>query len=199
MIPTVVVPPAIEPVSWAEAQEWIHALDSEETLVEGLISAAREVAEWKKGYTFYEQTLEVAYRGWPAEGWIMLPRATPLISVASVKYIDSDGAEQTLPSNQYRVNTMGIPGGLVFVESWSRPSVDYYAPNPVVIRYVAGLNTSPLQPVNQSIRLAMRLMVAHWYKNREAVVVGQSASVSAMDLPMGVETLLGVDQAIFAF
>lgn len=40
--------------------------------------------------------------------------------------------------------------------------------------------------MNDAIRSAILLMVGHWYENREAVIVGTSAS----ELPLAVERLL---------
>jgi uncharacterized phiE125 gp8 family phage protein len=206
--PTVVVPPDIEPVSWAEAQSWTKALDDEQSDVELLISAARELCEHRKGYAFYAQTLEYVLHSWASAcNWpvrhgsrLLLPRATPLVEVESVTYVDENGEERTVDSADYRLDTRSIPGAIVFVDGFSWPSLDTYAPNPVVIRYIAGRQvTSPPTPVSASIRLAMRLLIAHWYKNREAVLAGLTAGVSAAPLPEGVDALLAHDQQIFAF
>jgi uncharacterized phiE125 gp8 family phage protein len=195
--PTIVVPPAFEPVSWAEAQAWTHALDAEEDLVTGLIAAAREFCEHRKSQAFYEQTLEVTLAGWPARGYVRLPRARPLQSIESVKYLDEDGAEQTVSSSNY---TSYAASGIISLSAdFDRPSLHSYTAEPVTIQYVAGDNSSPLKPVSASVRLAMRQLIAHWYRNREGVIVAQSASVAASDLPMGIDALLGVDQQVFAF
>jgi uncharacterized phiE125 gp8 family phage protein len=202
--PTIVVAPVIEPVSLVEAKLWC-GVDSDiaehDTLIEGLIAASREYCEHRKGYAFYEQTLEVACHDWPcAWGILTLPRATPLRSVESVKYIDEDGDEQTLASSNYRIDTAGIPGGLAFISDFSAPSLDYYAPRPIVIRYIAGQpNASPANPFPESVKVAMQLMIAHLYRNREAVIVGTTSAVASAAMELGVDAMLSVNQQIYSF
>lgn len=199
MIPTIVVAPTVEPVSLIQAKSWCKVDgDDEDDTITGLIAAAREYCEWKKGYAFYEQTLEVALSGWCSR--LRLPRATPLQSVVSVNYIDDNSVEQTLASSNYRLDTSGIPGSLIFVQDFSQPALDSYAPRPVVIRYVAGQpNVSPENPFPETVKAAVKLLVCHWYRNREAVIVGTSAAVASSAMELGVDALLGVNQQIFAY
>ena len=42
-----------------------------------------------------------------------------------------------------------------------------------------------------SIKHAILLLIGHWYKNREAVTVGNTASSVSAPLMMGVQSLLG--------
>jgi uncharacterized phiE125 gp8 family phage protein len=186
--PTIIVQPAVEPVSWDEAKAWTNALDADEALVRGLISAARELCEHRRSEAFYLQTLEILLDRWPYDGFIRLPRARPLHDVLWVRYIDEGGIERTVSPSEYYVSASA--GGIGLLSGFDRPSLYPHAILPLSIRYRAGDNSSPLKPVAESIRLAMRLLIAHWYANREAVVVG---------LPLGVDALLSVDQRTFSF
>jgi uncharacterized phiE125 gp8 family phage protein len=199
--PTIIVPPTVEPVSLVEAKLWTKAEGTaEDALLTSLIVAAREVCEWKKGYAFFEQTLRVSFCGWPCgRRWIELPRSTPLRSIEDFTYTDSEGPHD-VDSADYALDTVSIPGRIVFVDGYSWPTIDLYAPNPIVIDYKVGAAvSSPPDPFPESIKIAMQLLIEHWYRNREAVVVGSAAAATGVELPMGVDALLGVNQALYAF
>jgi uncharacterized phiE125 gp8 family phage protein len=197
--PIVVTPPAIEPVSLPEAKLWLDSLDQDDDLVSALIKAAREFCEHRKGYAFYEQTLRVVLTGWPCgTNRIRLPRATPLREIISVTYTDSDGTH-TVEAADYAIDANSIPGAVVFGSSYSWPSVDVWAPNPITIEYIAGAAIeSPEVPLPTAVKIAMRQLIAHWYRNREAVIVGASAAATSVPMELGVDALLGVNQQIFA-
>ena len=55
---------------------------------------------------------------------------------------------------------------------------------PYVVRYVAGYD--PWQPVPESIKLSMQLLIGNWYENREQTLVGRAAG----ELSIGVKQLL---------
>ena len=57
----------------------------------------------------------------------------------------------------------------------------YPVPNAVTVRFVAGYTSVPA-----GIKAAMKLLIGHWYKNREAVNVGNIVNV----MPLAVESLL---------
>lgn len=203
MTPTVIVAPTVEPVSLTEAKGWTKvdlSSTAEDALLQGLISAAREFCEWKKGYAFYEQTLRVSFNGWPCgRHWIALPRATPLRSIENVTYTDSTGTH-VVSSASYNLDQISIPGKIVFDEDYSWPDIDMYAPNPITIDYVAGSpNTSPTTPFPSAVKIAMQLLIEHWYRNREAVVVGSTAAATGVELPLGVDALLSTNQQIYRF
>lgn len=191
----------MEPVSLTEAKLWTKVEGTaEDTQLQVLITAARELCEWKKGYAFYEQTLRVSFCGWPCgRRWIQLPRATPLVSIENVTYTDSTG-QHVVDSTNYALDTISTPGRIVFDQDYGWPDIDLYSPNPITIDYVAGSGSeSPPLPFPNSIKLAMQLLIEHWYRNREAVVVGSTAAATGVELPLGVEALLGVNQQIYGF
>lgn len=55
-----------------------------------------------------------------------------------------------------------------------------------------GTGTHYLGEVPENIRHAMLMMIAHWFENREAVIVGESAS----ELPFAVQALLSAESSI---
>lgn len=153
-----------------------------QTQIEGLITAAREYAENFCSRAFLTQTWDLVLDAFPA-GVLELPKA-PLQSIESVKYIDSDGAEQTLAASAYKVDAVTDPGRIAPAYGTIWP-VTRAEPNAVTIRFIAGYGDAA-ESVPQAIKHAITLMVGHLYANREAV----QSEGDFYRLPLGVEALL---------
>lgn len=155
-----------ESITVAEAAEFMRAefSSSEETLIESLITAARQ---WCEEYLFRAigvQTLELRQGGFPSgNGPIVLP--SPLISVTSVKYLDYSQVEQTMDSDDYIVSD-AEPGMVVPVSAW--PSA-WASPDSLRVRFEAGYDNgeSPSE-VPATLKTAMLMLVADMYENRTA-------------------------------
>lgn len=141
--------------------------DTEDALFEVWIRAA---TDWVEKYTqraLLTQTYVLTASHMP--GRIVLPYATPLQSITSVKYYDADGVDQTWSSSNYRALTGDEPGGIEIVTDATWPTVAERS-DAVRITYVVGA-TSPIE-VPASLVQAVQLLVAHWSANRESVLVG---------------------------
>jgi uncharacterized phiE125 gp8 family phage protein len=180
----IITGPASEPVSLAEAKTQCRVdVTDDDALLTGLIVVAREEVERRTWHAVISQTLELVLDGWPSGSYIELPRP-PLVSVSSVKYRTSAGVETTWSSVNYIAGADHIPGRLVLADGASWPSGDLYPTEAIRIRYVAGYTNAAVVP--QSLKLAMLLLIAHWYENREAVV---TSGAVPKDVPFGVEAL----------
>lgn len=91
---------------------------------------------------------------------IFLPRA-PVLTVDSIAYIDTTGAEQTLDPSSYKVDTLSEPARVrpAYNQFW--PATQYEM-DAVTILFTVGYDVVP-QPIIQ----AMKLLVAFLYENRE--------------------------------
>lgn len=195
----VVTPPVTEPLSLAEAKSQIRVeqdVSDEDSYLLLLIGAAREFCEGRKCYSFVEQTLEYAIDDFPCSGTtIELPRATPLRSIASVKYTDSDGTEHTWDASEYSADTSSTPGRVVPKYGVAYPSFTPATRNAVKITYVCGPPVeSPALPIPSRYKLAMGQLIAHWYLNREATIIGFQHGEK---MAISVEDLLAIDQLIW--
>jgi len=166
----VIKPVVMEPLTINEVYSYprLTGVDrTEELLLKGLITAAREYCEQITRRALATQTIEVYLDHFPCGDRFELPRP-PLQSVISVKYTDSGGTENMMaPGTDYLVDGGSNAGKIVLPYGRSWPSFTPYSVNPIVVTYVAGYDA--YNPIPRSIKLAMLLLIGHWYENREAV------------------------------
>lgn len=184
--------PVAEPLTRAEAKAHLRQdLTEEDTLVDALVTTARL---WTENYcrrSLVQRTLQLRMDFFP--GTILLPRS-PVISVASVQYLDQNGSLTAVDPSIYQTDLYSEPPRLlpVFGSIW--PIAKYGTVNSVLIEYDAGYAPSSDSPtdyganVPQAIKSAMKLMIGHWYQNRNAVVLD---NVQALEVPFGAKALLG--------
>lgn len=152
----------------------------DDSLIEALITAARETVE---NFTLTILTDAVyEYRCASFGGGLLLPRG-PVDSVDWVRYLDSDEQEQTLATSVWYLddNPWQAMIGLKKNQVW--PEV-YRRDDAVRIRFSGGFR-SP-NPMPQQLLQAMKLMIGHWYRNRENAVVGTIIT----DIPLGAQVLM---------
>lgn len=183
-----VVPPASEPLTLAEAKEHLRVdHDLEDAAILRLIRSAREAAEEATSRTLLPTTWKLKLERWPApelvDGrWIREVRIEDaLLSVDSVSYRDAGGTLQLLDPSAYQVDE-GPPGRIrpAYGECWPcvRPGL-----GAVEVVYTAGYASADEVPA--SLKDWMLLHVGTHYENREGVVPG----VSVAELP-GLDGLL---------
>lgn len=173
-------PPAAEPITTAEAKDHLRVVtDDEDALVASLVKAARQLVERVTNRALVTQTWVLKADCFPT--WFEMP-LPPLASVVEITYVDPDGATQTLSSSVYEVDTTSEPGRvrLAYDQDW--PSTRAH-PQSVSVEFMCGFGDA--EGVPETLRQAIRLLVGHFYENREAV--GMNAF---HELPMAVRTLL---------
>lgn len=136
----------------------------DDTLITAYITAATEAAEQATGRAIMPQTWELTLDAFPDA--FELTRV-PAASVASIKYIDTAGVEQTHASNQYTLNNADDFDCAYVVPAYS---VTWPAtrdqPNAVTVRFVAGYANAAAVP--ESIKSWIKLQVGAMYENRAA-------------------------------
>jgi hypothetical protein len=200
----VVTPPASEPVTLAEAKLMLRVdIDDDDALITSLISAARMHVEVllrqtliATTYDWFQDNFPAAANGYfnrlnrlmgPNPQWLpngaailYLPKP-PLVSVASVKYYDPTGTLQTFDPTHYFVSTgLGSRVQPTIGNVWPviRPQIDG-----VVVRYTSGVAASTAVP--EPIKQAVKMLIVHWYENRDTTVAGTISKV-----PDAVDALL---------
>lgn len=184
------VAPTTEPLTVAEAKQHLRVRHAaEDTLISGIISAARLMCETRLHKQLVTATWVMKMDTFPRGTVIRLPRP-PLQSVTSVTYLDELGASQTLSASYYDVDTYSLPGRICLRPEYSWPGTENGRANAVTVTYVAGYGAAATIP--PSVKSAMLLLIGHLYANREAVVSG----VTPMELPLAVDALLAPESMI---
>ncbi len=161
-----------EIITLEEAAEFMRAefSESEENLIESLITTARIMCEEYLFRRIGVQTVELRDKGFPVNNApIILP--SPLISVTSIKYFDTNNVEQTLSADEYIVSN-SAPGIILPVNSWPNTSL---AGDSLRVVFVTGYSNSGESPMQseelpKTIKIAMLMQIADMYENREAQV-----------------------------
>lgn len=163
MSSVIVTPPVLEPVTTAEVGSQLAIGGTDHTArVQRLISLAREYVENYTGRALITQTWDYFADSFPKK--IVLPKS-PLQSVTTLKYTDTDGTQQTLDPSMYTVNTNADSGYIIpaYNEDWPDTRD---VPDALEIRIVCGYGlTSTTVP--DVYRHAMLLLIGNWFENTE--------------------------------
>lgn len=175
----------VEPVSLAEAKLYCRIDDSaEDAVVTMLITTARKHVEDILGRQLVNASWRGYLDGFPASGQILIP-ICPLVSATSIKYLDSNGTEQTLAADQYRLVTAGEPGFIELADGCSWPTTQDVS-GAVRVVFVAGYGASSTY-VPEGLRLAIMMLVGHWFGlGRDVAISGTIVT----QVPMTVKRLL---------
>lgn len=180
-----VASPLVLPLTLAEAKSHLRVdvADDDEVILD-MIRAAADMFQDQTWSSMYVQTWELILPCFPGDPeftrcpcyWaprkdtIRLPRP-PVASVVSVTYIDAGGDQVVIDPGQYALVSAEDGAWLMPSAGAAWPSAMVDAPEPVVIEYLAGYNGTTI-PFPAQARQAVRMLIAHWYENREAVVMG---------------------------
>jgi uncharacterized phiE125 gp8 family phage protein len=142
---------------------------TEDVLIADLIKAVRTYCQDYQGLSYITQTWELSLDRFPRGDYIELPysplQAAPTAPI--VTYYDADDSATVWAATNYLVDTYYNPGRLVlnFGNCW--PSETLRLSNAIVIKYVAGYGLTGAS-VPDEIKLALKMLVGHFYENREA-------------------------------
>jgi uncharacterized phiE125 gp8 family phage protein len=183
MILSLKTAPASLPVALNElTEDWLRVNDdSESNLVNALNMACTEVVQKITNRALITQTWEYKLDVFNSEK-IELPKP-PLRVVNSVKYYDTANALQTLSPSVYEVQKDTIKGYIKLNYGYTWPST-YSRDDAVVIDYSTGYGAADEVP--ETIKIAIKLLVAHFYENRQPVATG----ISIAEIPMNISFLL---------
>jgi len=185
--------PGVEPVSLSEAKDHLrYTDDDQDDLIAGLVTAARQKIEEWEWRAHVTQIIEMTLDAFPAEV-IYVPRPR-LQSGPTIEYVDGDGESQTLDASRYQVDTKSEPGRIKPARGLAWPATrDQLAA--VTVTYTAGYGDAARDVPTQT-RHAIKLLLGHLYRNREAV-----AGVRLTEVPLTIDALLRPkhDERVLAF
>ncbi len=157
---TLTSPPALEPVTLAEAKAHLK-LDTtdDDALVNTLITAARARAEWHTGRALVTQGWTLWLDSWSQPLTIPLP---PLQTVTALTLYARDGTARAADPATYSVDRAG--NRIVFTEPCTPPT-DLRSFNAVAVDFVAGYGDAATD-VPAPLREAILELIAFLYENR---------------------------------
>ena len=174
-----ITPPAVAPITLALAKQHLRVDHTDDdALIQFYIDGATRRIDGENGWlgrALVTQTWELVLDRFPVnEIKIPLP---PLQSVLSVKYDDTAGSEQTLPTTEYSVDDASEPAWILppTISGW--PAV-FEGINSVRIRFTAGYPPTTDSPVDLTgnipmvIKNALMLHVGTLYRDRESYTIG---------------------------
>jgi uncharacterized phiE125 gp8 family phage protein len=188
--PVLVTPPAAgDPiVTLAEAKQQCRVdHDDDDDYIATLVAAAVGHIDGYAGILgrcLVTQTWQIALDCWPSDNTIRLP--FPDVTPTEVTYTDVGGVDQLVDAALWGSQTDALGGFVYFKKAFTAPDLNDDRPDPIRVKFEAGYGAA--ENVPPAIKHAIKLLIAHWYENREATVVGQSIFVA--ELPLAVDRLL---------
>lgn len=169
---SLITAPAVDAIELDDVLNHLRVTqDQDKAQVQKLISSATTYQEDIERRAFITQTWDYFLDDFPgAFGHLEIPNP-PLQSVTSITYIDQNEDSQTLAASKYIVDAVAEPGRIMpaIGESWPSTASKF---NVVTIRFVAGYGNNPAS-VPDKTKHALRLLVGHWFENREATGASQ--------------------------
>lgn len=185
--------PTAEPVSLDEAKAHLRVdITADDTLIGAMLTAARQYVEMTARRALVTQTLDLYLAAFPSGDTITLPRP-PLVSITSLTYVVEAGTTSTLATTVYGAETNTEPGFVYLKPSQTWPSDSLYEGLPVCVRYVAGYGDPPSVP--EYYKQAIKLLIGHWYENREGYVIGQGFTPTTV--PMAINSLIAFNRGMY--
>jgi uncharacterized phiE125 gp8 family phage protein len=176
-------PPAIEPLTLAEAKAHLRVEHNDEDILIGaLIKAARIHVEAATRRALITQRWRIIRDCWPPDGRLTVAPA-PLKQLVAARVYKSDGTTQALDLAAFIVDkaaaVVTLTPGAVVVPGRIAAGIE--------IDVDAGYGDAAAE-VPEPLRQAIRLLVTHWYENRGIVAAtgetaARPASITALIAP----------------
>lgn len=153
--------------------------DDDDAFIQSLIGAATRHVERILGRAVMPQVWLLELTAW--QDAVVLP-VEPVRSVV-VKYNDPAGNEQTLDAATYSLSAWpSMAAEWRFVSGALRPELSNIV---YPVRYTINVGYADADAVPDDLKIAVQMLVGHWYQHREAV-----ASGAMTEVPMGVSALV---------
>ena len=182
----ITVQPTSEPVSLIEAKAHLRVdFSDDDTLINELIASSRVLCErwtnrvfitqtWRQNENFFTNPIEL--------------KVNPVITLTSLKYIDLDENQQQITDTTANLQKDFLSDNAAIYEGLTNgwPSIGNSI-NPIEIITVCGYGAA--SDVPEPIKHAIKLMISHFYENREMINVTIALAVQ-IEIPKGVKDIL---------
>jgi uncharacterized phiE125 gp8 family phage protein len=149
-------------MSLTEAKAWLRVQDTEDDLIISslLATIAERIESYCSAVTGGQRSIDLFF---PSFARVKI-YPTPLITVDSVSYYDKDGALQTLAGTEWQVGiSYGVP--TLLAAAGKSPPETAHRDDAVTVTVTAGWESRTDVP--EKIKQAARIMLSHYYDNRE--------------------------------
>lgn len=188
-------PPAAEPCTPTHFTEFLGLpsgiTTAQAATITALLAGARAEGEKLCRRALARRAFLQVFDGFPCRSRVLKLYYPPLVTVTSVQYVAAAGALQTLPAEDYTVDTVDQPGRIVLAPDKSWP-VTHSVPNAVQVAFTAGYNPDPAavdgSGIPQNLRLGILNLAAFWFQNRGANTVN-AATGQGFNVPPYIEKI----------
>lgn len=193
-LPNEVTQTGQEPLSLDQAKQHLEIATSFtdwDPWLNSAIPAARRKVEADSNKALPLTTYEIAFDQFPLERWIPVP-LPPFVDIVSFTWFDLlTSAESAVDPTTYFLDTSSQPGRVILVPGKVWPTGVRWQQGGR-LRFKAGYadNQWPVRYVH-----AMKMLLGHWFANREAVVSGTTRH-SPEEYPLGYDDLIGNDRLV---
>ncbi|GLU28767.1 MULTISPECIES: head-tail connector protein [Brucella/Ochrobactrum group] len=155
-----VTPPALEPVTIADARAFLRiSTDSEDDVLRRIIKTARELVEAETGLALVDQTWRLRVDRWPRSGRLAIFKY-PVKAVTAVVAYRPDGSAISMEPEEF------------MLQHGRRPQRVYMAQYPdaqtfcgLEVDFIAGFGETGVE-VPDALKQAILTLTAHLYENR---------------------------------
>jgi len=163
MSAVLLTPPALEPVSLADAKHFLRVEhDDDDALIADLIVAARMQIEMQTRRALIDQAWRLTRDVWPRSGRLpILP--VPLKAVTAIRVFDADGTAHALDPEDFDIDFSSAPAVLGFARGAARAPGKLIAG--IEVDIAVGYGDAPNE-APEPLRQAIRVLTVHWYEHR---------------------------------
>jgi hypothetical protein len=191
-----------EPLTLTDAKSFCRVdIADDDALITSLIASARRRVEKDTGLALKTQGWVAVFDRWPdqpagglsgpwwdgvrqaplasvlgAAGVIEIPKR-PFQAVTQIQLRDAYGALTTVDPSIYFVEVSGMRGRVIRKLGAIWPVVVLAPSSAIEIAFTAGFDAAPYTGISDDLVHAMRVLVKHWYDNRELVLDGRTSPV----------------------
>jgi uncharacterized phiE125 gp8 family phage protein len=181
------VPPAVEPVTLAEAKAHLRVdIATDDALITSIIKAAREWCEEYLDRSLVHTQWTMRMDSFPHE--FVLPRppmaTSGTVTATTITYTLETQSVETLDPATYRVDRHDTPGRIRVVYAGTWPA-HLFDENSVTVTWYGGYGADGTS-VPAAIRSAMLMIISSLYEHRTAVLTGTISK----EIEFGVKSML---------